>query len=219
VNIYKRRGVGITEGDKLRSLKRSERGISPVIATILLIAVTAVAAGVIAAFVGGLFVAAPRLVVAVAEGAVYDNVPGVAENYVDRDAVVAAVLASASADMRDASDPGRGFSVRLLNPRTGFTITLTPSINNETNTYITQENRFENLEEDQDLIATLTYYVDPDRDIPPGSSITVTLDVENDDPDVEWWREEDTIEIYISARDSISLTGYDGAYLSARALD
>ena len=50
-----------------------EKGISPVIATILLIATTAVAAGVIAAYVSGLYVGGTTIIAGDASGNVYDT--------------------------------------------------------------------------------------------------------------------------------------------------
>jgi flagellin-like protein len=112
-------------GDKMRSLRRDKRGISPIIATILLIAVTAVAAGVIAAFATNLFVPSTSIRVMSCVGSTvfdYDDSAQL-ENY--KNGNITIVLRVETGTYRSIGDPQYGgTTVTVSNPMTGMSVSV-----------------------------------------------------------------------------------------------
>lgn len=88
-----------------------EKGISPIIATILLIAATAVAAGTIAVYVTGLYVPTARVVAGDIDGTVYDADNTVGEDYTNENVVI--TIKMTSGYLRDVGDSERGMTVTL----------------------------------------------------------------------------------------------------------
>lgn len=216
-----------------------EKGISPIIATILLIAVTAVAAGVIAAYVSGLYVATPSVIAGTADGYVYDRDNDTGEtNYQNGKVVIVATLTSGR--LRDVTDPDRGFTITLTNPETGWSISLTQT---DLTTPSTSDPYYTGKGATVEFAATL----DPSTGqisshastTAPAVRVMIPLNAGDDwvggsaiilidnladtgipnpsTPSTVFWDEEHTIYIEFSGRDSLSLTGYDGAYLLGQA--
>lgn len=218
----------------MRRLRSDVQGISPVIATIILIAAAGVAAGAIMAYVGGLYVTTPRVVDARLEGAVYDwNENAGVENFKNANMEVAVVLTSGG--LRDVLPVlGYGFTIGLSNPTTGWSKSVSggaagwtwPSLGTAgTATYTeTIDNFAGNVGADATNDATLTIKVpvDSDGDVTVGSAITVSFTVESDAKTAtgatKQWDEEHRISVVISGRDGVAKTGYDGAYLSGIAV-
>jgi len=109
----------------MRSLRRDKRGISPIIATILLIAVTAVAAGVIAAFATNLFVPSTSLRVMSCTAATVYDYDNTAQNENYRNGNISIILRVETGTYRSIGDAAYGgTSVTVSNPLTGFTISV-----------------------------------------------------------------------------------------------
>lgn len=221
-----------------------EKGISPIIATILLIAVTAVAAGVIAAYVSGLYVTPPSVIAGTADGYVYDRDNNTGEtNYQNGKVVIIATLTSGR--LRDVTDPDRGFNITLTNPETGWSVTLTqedlttpqsdrPYYSGKGAT-VTFAATLEDNKDKPNYGSIVTHASETAPAVKVmiplsagddwlGGSAIILIDnlvdsgVENpEDPGSVFWDEEHTIYIEFSGRDSLSLTGYDGAYLLGQA--
>ena len=83
--VFKLCGAGIG-GDRLKILGR--RGISPVIATILLIATTVAAATIVAVYVSGLYVGRTAVVAGNVDGVIYDSDPTAVESYKNENVLI-----------------------------------------------------------------------------------------------------------------------------------
>jgi flagellin-like protein len=99
-----------------------ERGISPVIATILLISVTAVAAGIIAAYVAGLYI--PFLAVRCSvdeDGMVIDTDPTITDSFIN--GTMRLTWTVMTDDIDDVEDPEEPLTVTVEHPIYGWTVT------------------------------------------------------------------------------------------------
>jgi flagellin-like protein len=101
-------------GDGLKNIT-DKRGISPVVATILLVATTVAAATVIAVFVSGLYISRVSTVAGEINGTVYDNNPTAAENYQNENVLIRFALTSGY--FRDVGDPNDGLAVTIGSTR------------------------------------------------------------------------------------------------------
>jgi flagellin-like protein len=109
-------------GDELKRLCE-ERGISPVIATILLIAVTAVAAGVVATYVAGIWVPPAAVVVTVDDsGSVQDWDNEVTDNY--KNGAMLLAFEVMTDDIDDVERPGEELTVTLEHRVLGWSVAL-----------------------------------------------------------------------------------------------
>jgi hypothetical protein len=209
------------EVKKMGGFKRDVRGVSPVVATIMLIAAAAVAGGVILGYVGGLFVRTAPLVEGRATGAVYDTIVGAGENYIDGRLALSAEITYGR--LRDVTDRAEGFTILLRNGRTGWSVSLDQGV-------ITSEPTagspgtvvFEGTSPavgGQAADVTVRIPVDSIHRVTAGSTITIDVEITGENAAVEFWRDGDTIEIVITGRDALSLTGFDGAYLGRRRVD
>jgi len=95
-----------------------KRGISPVIATILLVATTVAAATVIAVFVSGLYIGRVSLVSGTIDGTVYDNNSTAIENYANENVLI--TFATTSGYLRDVGDSNDGLLVTIGSTRYGW---------------------------------------------------------------------------------------------------
>jgi flagellin-like protein len=99
-----------------------EKGISPVIATILLIGLTAVAAGVIAGYVAGIFVPYARVACTVDEdGLVIDVDPGITDNFLN--GTMRLTWTVMTDDIDDVEDPEEPLTVTIEHPIYGWSVT------------------------------------------------------------------------------------------------
>jgi len=95
-----------------------KRGVSPVVATILLVAATVAAATVIAVFVSGLYVGRTSMVSGEVNGTVYDNDPTAVENYQNENVLIS--FNTTSGYLRDVGDPNDGLLVTIASTRYGW---------------------------------------------------------------------------------------------------
>jgi len=215
----------------MRGLRNDVRGISPVVATIILIAAAGVSAGVIMAYVSGMGVYTPRVMAGTADGRAFDYDPGAAENYKNANLTITAKVTSGG--FRDVGDPTYGFVVRLANPRTGQTFVVGLGVgNNDAGTTSAIENYGKTITlvkttvpagwtgstTDNAFKFTLRMSPTSAGTVPVGS--TISIDVEGvglttaeRGAFAEVWKDRDTIDVYIAGRDSLTLMGFDGAYL------
>ncbi|MDI6884408.1 MAG: type IV pilin N-terminal domain-containing protein [Hadesarchaea archaeon] len=210
----------------MRSIKREARGISPVVATILLIAVTAVAAGVIASYVAGLYVATPPLISASASGMVYDyDSTAPLENY--KNANASATVTVLSGTLRSVCDPAYGGTIiRVVNPTTGWSRSVSYSgTENWGGTYTLTDG---SLTTGDRTLMTVKFSPDSLGRLGAGSSISILIQYFNTDAHADadnrrvppagvgyWVTDEgERLDITVSGRDSLTLTGYRGARLS-----
>jgi flagellin-like protein len=98
--------------------KMDARGITPVIATILLIAATVAAGTLIAVYVSGLYIGGTRIVAGDISGAVFDNTPGPVENYVNENVTIR--FKTTTGYLRDIGDPDTGLTVTIRNDAKGW---------------------------------------------------------------------------------------------------
>ncbi|MEM3401795.1 MAG: type IV pilin N-terminal domain-containing protein [Candidatus Hadarchaeales archaeon] len=101
-----------------RCLRKEERGISPVIATILLIASTVAAASVIAVYVSGLYVGTTRVVAGDIDASVLDCDNGPGESYVNENVTI--TFKTTQGYLRNVGDPDRGLTVTFRSQRRGW---------------------------------------------------------------------------------------------------
>jgi len=170
---------------------------------------------------------APRVVAGMADGRIIDYNPGAPENYKNGDlAITVRIIAGG---LRDVGNPTYGFLVRLDSPRTGqsFVVGLGAGNNDAGIT-----NAVENYGRTITLVKTVRPAGWPSGafkftlripstsagTVPVGSAISIIgkgVELTTDDRTTfaEVWRDRDTINVVISGRDSLSLTGFDGAYL------
>jgi flagellin-like protein len=223
-------------GDKMRKIKREAKGISPIIATILLIAATAVAGGIIAAYVAGLFVPRPGVpVTARASGTIMDKDTSSVDNY--KNAKVMITVEITSDDIDDVLDPTNPLKISLIGHgkvwSTGTIDLLATSglteadygttidVDGVINAGIAGDNLYVRVRcpttSDGELDGGMSLIVDmwptDDATSPINSTISpATLDTATT---ADWWDERDRINITIAARaDALTLTGYSGARLS-----
>jgi len=95
-----------------------KRGISPVVATILLIAATVAAASVIAVYVSGIYVSSTRMVAGDVSGVVYDSDNTAKENYQNENVLI--TFFTTAGYLRDVGDPVDGLIVTLGSTRYGW---------------------------------------------------------------------------------------------------
>jgi len=208
-------------------IKSDVRGISPVVATILLIAATGIAAGVIIAYVGGLFVTSPTIRDVTVEGLVYDWDTGATENYLNGDVFI--TIKVISGGLRDVGDPTYGFNVALSNPRTGWSMSFAQPTGGfitsygSPTTWTQQDNIYPAATDGENMVGTITVPTTSAGTVAVGSAITISLNMPavyqsaGVGIDNAKWKDKDTINVIISARDSVTKTGYDGAYISGVA--
>jgi len=213
-------------GDELKRFME-EKGISPVIATILLIATTAVAAGVIAAYVAGLYVSPGTIIAGSADGAVYDRDNDAGEEYTNGSLKLVANLTQGR--MRDVDDTAYGFNILLSNARTGWSVSL--SLDNKdsgpspgySGTIIFKGDANDNAADGNEITVYLP--VNSDHRWVSGSACIIIIDnLAPEGPNATavanpYWDEQDTIDMVFSGRDSLSLTGFSGAYLFGTRID
>ena len=198
--------------------KMDARGVSPVIATVLLIAATGIAAGVIIAYVGGLSVFTPAIRDISVEGNVYDRDTSALENYSNGDLVITATVTSGT--LRDVGDPAYGFTVGLTSARTGASISLTRdemalTTANYGTTFTSAWIPKTIGASTENVAVRVTIPITAGGDIARGSGIIVSVNAANmrQSGDSEVWTVRDTINVLIGGRDPQVKTGYDGAYL------
>lgn len=238
-NIYKWSCVGLLVGDKVR-IKRDERGISPIIATILLIAITAVAAGVIASYVAGLYVGGGGIpVTATVSGSVFDWDDSTVDNYVNGKVSIDVTIMTD--DIDDVLDSRGTLSVTIISRTRGWSTgslvlgdVAGLSEADYGSTY-TVEAVIAAISAENGLYVKLTVPTSSGGDIRTGSSIRVDMWPTSDTAyalrsatsaasfsaptsavldNETYWDQRDTIDLYITGRaDSLTLTGFDGAYL------
>ena len=196
-----------------------ERGISPIVATILLIAITVIAAGVIAAYVSGMYVGGTTVIAGTADGTVYDYDNGAAvDNY--RNGNVALTVTLTSGRLRNIGDTRYGTVIDLANTKTGFHASL--SLGDETGSW---GGTIDNTQTIDSVEITVRIPTDTTGRFLSGSTMTIIMkphgaDFDNNDvnfrgTETKLWEDAETINVIISGRDTLSLTGYDGAYLGA----
>jgi len=212
-----------------RSFRTDDRGISPIIATIILVAVTVTAAGVVAAYVAGLYVPGGTAVLSVTvDGAVFDTNPAQADNYINGD--IRIDIKVMSDDIDDVLDPTEPLTITVSGQGrawSSFTMTLENSgtvseadygsvikvpstgYNWQTGVLDAADNIGWRLE-----VPTTT-----GGEVDEGMAIHIYLTAQEDDDDV-LWDERDTINLDVVGRaDALTLTGFDGAYLFGIADD
>jgi flagellin-like protein len=94
------------------------RGISPVVATIILIAAAVAAAAIVAVYVSGLYVGRTAVVAGTIDGVVYDNDPTSLENYKNENVLI--YFATTQGYLRDVGDPNDGLTVAVGSSRNGW---------------------------------------------------------------------------------------------------
>jgi flagellin-like protein len=243
---------GVTEvlvvGDKMRSLRKDKRGISPIVATILLIAVTAVAAGVIAAYVAGLYVGGATIpLTATTSGTVIDWNTDVADNYNNGKVVCEATVLTAS--IRDVLDTRGILSISLTHhTRSWTTGSMSLTAAGKTTADYGQTMTMDGVlhiagtaEAGDNLYIKVTVPTSTGGDITKGMTIRVDMwpthtparamgstispagysgDNYMVNPaligaDNTFWNQLETIDFTILGRaDALTLSGYDGVYLS-----
>jgi flagellin-like protein len=212
-----------------RSFRMDDRGISPIIATIILVAVTVTAAGVVAAYVAGLYVPGGTSVLSVTvDGAVFDTNSAQADNYENGDIRIdIKVMSDDIDDVLDTTEPltitisGQGrawtsFTMTLENSGTvsesnyGSVIKVpTTGYNWETDVLDTGDNIGWRLE-----VPTTT-----GGEVDEGMAIHIYLTAQTSGNNI-LWDDRDTINLDVVGRgDALSLTGFDGAYLFGIADD
>lgn len=232
----------------MRRIKREARGISPIIATILLIAVTAVAGGIIAAYVAGIYVPLSRIgVTADARGTVLDKNEGTADNFQNGKLILEVKIMSD--DIDDVLDPtnplkisivGRGkawptIDVNLKDSgKTEADYGKTIMVNGVKHWKETAEDNLNiywkvmcpttsggELDEGMALRIEMwptTYDITADV-AASGSDVSGTYVFDNDVVG-DFWDERETIDITLSGRaDALTLTGFNGAYLYGQEID
>ncbi|MDI6884465.1 MAG: type IV pilin [Hadesarchaea archaeon] len=221
----------------MRRIKREARGISPIIATILLIAVTAVAGGIIAAYVAGLYVPRGGLTcTADASGTIMDKDTGTADNYINGKVIIdVKVMSDDIDDVLDATNPliitvvGRGkvWKTPAMNLKDEMTAQGKTEANyGETFTFAKRFEPTVTGATTDNLYVKVSVPTTAGGEVDEGMSIRIEMNpcgVDNtlqDPATTDWWDRRDTIDIYISARaDALTLTGYDGAYLTGTEID
>lgn len=99
-------------------IKTDIRGISPIIATILLIAVTVAAGAVIAVYVSGLYVSGGTPVAGDISGNIYDSLTGATENYINENVMI--TFKTTTGYLRDVGDVTEGLQVVVALPPRGW---------------------------------------------------------------------------------------------------
>ena len=94
------------------------RGISPVVATIILVAAAVAAAVVVAVYVSGLYVGRTAVVAGSIDGVIYDNDPTSIENYKNENVLI--YFATTQGYLRDVGDPNDGLQVAIGSSRNGW---------------------------------------------------------------------------------------------------
>ncbi|MEW6222758.1 MAG: archaellin/type IV pilin N-terminal domain-containing protein [Candidatus Hadarchaeota archaeon] len=102
----------------MRSLRRDKKGISPIIATILLIAVTVAAAGTIAVYVSGLYISSTRIVAGTASANIYDSDNTSGEEFKNENVLI--TFSTTTGNLRYVGDADRGLTITLSSPRRGW---------------------------------------------------------------------------------------------------
>jgi len=104
-------------GDNLKNIM-DKRGISPVVATIILIAATVAAAAIVAVYVSGVYVGRTVVVAGAIDGTIYDNDNTSLENYMNENVLI--VFATTQGYLRDVGDPSDGLQVAIGSTRHGW---------------------------------------------------------------------------------------------------
>lgn len=109
-----------------RSFRTDDRGISPIIATIILVAITVTAAGAIAIYVAGLYVPYATVKLTVDEdGVIVDRDPSVTDNYYNGTMLLSWTVKSD--DIDDVEEPGKELYVTVFHPVYGWSVTASLS--------------------------------------------------------------------------------------------
>jgi len=215
----------------MRSLRRDERGISPIIATILLIAVTAVAAGVIAAFATNLFVSNPTVRQMGVLGATVYDYDNTAQTESYKNGNISIVIRVEAGTYRSIGDAQYGgTTVAISNPMTGFTASVSfPDNKSSWGTTMTgvSVNSFSGWSNPlENVIMSVTLSPDATGRLTTGSSISILLYPENiadahqenylfgatifgRENSTKAWDEQDQLTVTFVDRDSASFSGYD----------
>lgn len=148
-------------------------------------------------------------------GGVYDwNATG-AENYRNGDLFLTITVVSGG--LRDVGDPTYGFTIQLVNPRTGWSGTITQPSGGFVADYGTIKEWITTFAVGgQTATATISVPTSQAGMVAVGSAITIRIDVPSTAQTAtatESWTERDTINVTITGRDPFSKTGFDGAYL------
>jgi hypothetical protein len=105
----------------MRSFKMDEQGVHPVVATILLIAATVAAAGVIAVYVAGLWVPLPAVAMTVdPAGSVLDRDHAVTDNFINGRMLLDFTVVTD--DIDDICEPGEELTVVIRNEVRAWTL-------------------------------------------------------------------------------------------------
>ncbi len=213
-----------------RSFRMDDRGISPIIATIILVAVTVTAAGVVAAYVAGLYVPGGTSVLSVTvDGAVFDNNSGIPDDYANGD--VRIDIKVMSDDIDDVLDPGEELKVTVSGQGkswSSFTIDLGDSAQSESDYGAVIKFPSSGYYWENDVNAyddNIGYRIEVPTttggECDEGMSIHIYLSARvSDTANENLWDDRDTINLDVVGRgDAITLTGFDGAYLFGIADD
>jgi len=195
-----------------------EKGISPIIATILLIAVTAVAAGVIASYVAGLYVFTPTIIKGTADATVfdYDN-DAATENFKNGNIVIVVTLTSGR--LRNVGDPSYGgTTVTVTDAITGFSAAV--SFDNTDDWGGTMTKTSTTTFGGENFVMKVTMYPSTTGRIGTDSPITIQLypegcpnahennALERKVENVVAWQDGDPMTISITGRDSLTVDIY-----------
>ena len=224
----------------MRSLRRDKRGISPIVATILLIAVTAVAAGVIAAYVAGLYVGGATIpITATTAGTLIDWDTDIVDNYYNAKAIVEVTILTD--DIDDVLDSRGMLSVTLTHHTRGWTtgaISMSGMGYNTANygSSLQIDAVLDIAGCDNNLYVKMSFPTTQGGEITKGMTIRIDMvpcengildwDKNIDIPvfvgengtmspgiTLPYWDERETIDISIVGRvDALTLSGFDGAY-------
>jgi flagellin-like protein len=199
-----------------------ESGISPVIATILLIGVTVAAAAVIAVYVAGLYVPFIRAPLAGdVDASIFDYDDDAAkENY--KNANILMLVHITSGEMRSIGDPGYGgTTVTVLNEVTGFTASVkfdnTDDWGETMKKSVVIDNYFDS---DNGAVVEVSMSPSATGELGVGSIITIRIypegceearDPDHADDRMAWdqkWTEGEPWTITITGRDSLTVDVY-----------
>lgn len=168
---------------------------------------------------GAITVSAASMITGEVSGLVYDWDLGSSENYKNGDVVITVKIKSGY--LRNVGDPAYGFSVALTNGRTSWTGTITQPAGGFVDNYGGTASWVTNFTVGgQTAPATIRVPTSSTGKVTAGSVIMISIDVPTAAQTAgasESWDEKDTVDVIISGRDSLSFTGFYGAYLVGKA--
>jgi hypothetical protein len=104
----------MTMGDNLKN-RMDKLGISPVVATIVLVVAAVAAAVIVAVYVSGLYVSRTAVVAGTIDGTIHDNDNTSYENYMNENILI--IFQTTQGFLRDVGDPTDGLTVALGSTR------------------------------------------------------------------------------------------------------